>query len=140
MLVLTNKHNKEVLKTEAPSNLYSSSYNITENETWVYAFDSNAILFSLSGEASDETIENVFNENWEAKSVVGKYDISINFKTQKGWFEHHIYGDERGGGLWFEDDELTDYDGVYSLPNDVVTGIEELGFIVSEDFTNEEEK
>ena len=139
MLVLRNKLNNEELKTEAPSNLYSTSYHLAEDKTWVFAFDSNAVLFSLPGHVCESIIEDVFRKNWEAKSVVGKYDIGINPELKAGWFEHHIYGEDQGGSLWFEDDELTDYDGVYSLPNDVVTGIEELGFIVSEDFTNEEE-
>ena len=140
MLVLTNKHNKEELKTEAPSTLYSSSYNLAEDKTCVFAFESNAILFLLSGRVCDSIIEDGFRENWEAKSVVGKYDIGINPELKTGWFEHHIYGEDRGGSLWFEEDELSDYDGVYSLPKDVITGIEELGYMVSEDFTNEEEK
>jgi len=134
MLVLTNKHNSETLQTQAPSCLFSTTYNFSEDETWVYAFESDVVLFSLPGNASNEAANDAFKENWEAKSVVNKFDIGINLDTSKGWFEHHIFGDEQGGGLWFENDELIDYDGVYSLPEDVITGIKELGFIVSENF------
>ena len=139
MLVLRNKLNNEELKTEAPSNLYSTSYHLAEDKTYVFAFDSNAVLFSLSGHVCESIIEDVFRKNWEAKSVVGKYDIGIIPETKTGWFEHHIYGEDKGGGLWFRDDELIDSDGLYSLPKEVVTGIEELGFVVPKSFTDEEE-
>ena len=43
-------------------------------------------------------------------------------------FEHHEYGDEYGGGLWFESGHLTDYDGVYNLPKKVIAMCEALGF------------
>ena len=37
-------------------------------------------------------------------------------------FEHRYLGDEGGsGGLWFDgDEELTDWDGVFMLPQDVI--------------------
>ena len=49
----------------------------------------------------------------------------------RGYFEHDVHGE--GGGLWFTNGELTDYDGVYFLPKDVATAIRSLGYTVPED-------
>ena len=43
-------------------------------------------------------------------------------------FEHHEYGDEWGGGLWFEGKKLTDYDGVSELPHGVITTLKAIGY------------
>ena len=66
------------------------------------------------------------NEN---RVKVGKFEVCIDGTT--GWFEHYIYGEELGGGLWFEGKELVDYDGVYSLPDEVIKAIEMLGYDAS---------
>jgi len=75
--------------------------------------------------------------------MLKKYDVGIAEKTDngwRGWFEHHIYGEDAGGGLWFDEDGvLEEYDGVYSLPKDVIKGIEELGFEVDESLMIDEE-
>lgn len=47
------------------------------------------------------------------------------------YFEHNELGDECGGGLWFKDRELVDYDGVYMLPKEVAMKLKELGFDIS---------
>lgn len=63
----------------------------------------------------------------DIKSVVGDYDTGIIPETNRGCFEHHIHGEDAGGGLWFDEDgNLEDYDGVQILPEDVVKGIREL--------------
>jgi hypothetical protein len=70
------------------------------------------------------------------KSVqVDKWEVSIDAGAQYGFFEHDDYGE--GGGLWFEDNSLRDYDGVYELPKDVIEGIEALGF--NADYAKDEE-
>ena len=44
-------------------------------------------------------------------------------------FEHAELGDEGGsGGLWFDGTHLVDYDGVYNLPDGVITICERAGF------------
>ena len=46
-------------------------------------------------------------------------------------FEHAKLGDEGGsGGLWFDGVVLVDYDGVYSLPAEVIALCEKLGYIM----------
>ncbi len=61
----------------------------------------------------------------------GKFEIGIDEHAAYGYFEHEELGDECGGGLWFDKEGeklvLRDYDGVYSLPNDVIAAIEEMG-------------
>lgn len=65
--------------------------------------------------------------NYE-RVTVGHYEVAIDKKEQYGYFEHDELGDESGGGLWFVNNALEDYDGVYELPKDVIKGIEQLGF------------
>lgn len=45
-----------------------------------------------------------------------------------GFFEHHEYGDEWGGGLWIENGELSDYDGCGMLPKQVADAIVKMGY------------
>lgn len=66
------------------------------------------------------------NYNYDKKAIIGKWEIAIDSAEQYGWFEHDDTG--AGGGLWFESNELVDYDGVYELPLSVIEGIEKLGF------------
>lgn len=37
-------------------------------------------------------------------------------------------------GLWFNGKELVDYDGVFSLPREVVTMLKDAGYVVSEEY------
>jgi hypothetical protein len=74
------------------------------------------------------------------------YEVSVDTAAKYGYFEHHTYGDERGGGLWFEVHEsstegdagrkleLTDFDGMTYLPKQVKEALIEMGFIVDEIF------
>lgn len=61
------------------------------------------------------------------------YSIILNCNGDKsrGYFEHHVYGDERGGGLWFERKELIDYDGMSYLPKQVMEALKAAGYDVS---------
>jgi len=58
------------------------------------------------------------------------FDVCINVLGTYGYFEHHVLGEECGGGLWFEDGELVDYDGVYNLPLEVVIELENRGVLI----------
>ena len=49
-----------------------------------------------------------------------------------------MYDEETGGnewyaegGLWFDNKELTDYDGVFELPQPVINKLKELGYDTS---------
>jgi len=64
----------------------------------------------------------------------GAFLIQIDTKALYGCFEHDTRGDECAGGLWFEGNELIDYDGVACLPRKVFEGLVNHGFIVSDDF------
>jgi len=62
-----------------------------------------------------------------------KFEIWINTETKYGWFEDNIFGDENGGGLWFDEGmKLKDYDGVYFLPADVRNQLMRNNFITQE--------
>jgi hypothetical protein len=70
----------------------------------------------------------------ELKTQEGKYEITISPERERGYFEHEIYGEDAGGGLWFEGKNLVDYDGMAILPDEVIAGIRKLGYTVDKDF------
>ena len=72
--------------------------------------------------------------NFTLKTKVGKFEVQIDPEASYGWFEHDELGDECGGGLWFDQKDLMDYDGVFELPNDVIAAIKQLGFTVGDEF------
>jgi len=78
--------------------------------------------------------------NFDKKTICGKYEVQISTLDQKGYFEDESFGDEQGGGLWFEKKSLIDYDGMACLPNDVIKAVRELGFTVPREFENHTEK
>ena len=47
------------------------------------------------------------------------FEVGINLLGSYGYFENNKYGEEVGGGLWFEDGALVDYDGIFELPLEV---------------------
>lgn len=58
--------------------------------------------------------------------------VGIN-SDDYGWFE--LYDTKTGGdrwyaegGLWFENKTLTDYDGVFSLPIEIIEKLEQMGY------------
>lgn len=58
--------------------------------------------------------------------------VGINSEDY-GWFE--LYDTKTGGdrwyaegGLWFENKTLTDYDGVFSLPIEIIEKLEQMGY------------
>lgn len=65
------------------------------------------------------------------KAREGKWEVFIDPAAGRGYFEHDDFGE--GGGLWFEDQELIDYDGVFALRAEVATAIRSLGYIVDKD-------
>ena len=76
--------------------------------------------------------------SWE--EVDFRFVISMPPKVRghtasRGWFEQYSrigmnYHAE--GGLWFEGNELVDYDGIYALSSEVLDTLEENGFDVTE--------
>jgi len=62
-----------------------------------------------------------------------RFEVGIHDDRKHGWFEHNEYGDEYGGGLWFKDNELVDYDGIAGyLPAEILDVLEAEGFNVDE--------
>ncbi len=58
-------------------------------------------------------------------------DIGVEIREDgTGWFEWEVEELEEyeEGGLWFEENELVDYDGVFSLPSQLVEYLEENGY------------
>lgn len=65
-------------------------------------------------------------------------EVTVGIKSNDyGWFE--MYDVESGGedwyaegGLWIKDNQITGYDGVFSLPDPVINKLKEWGYDVSE--------
>ena len=60
--------------------------------------------------------------------------VSVNDENRRGWWQ--IDGDggrhNASGGLWFDDNrKLTDYDGIFSLPDYIGEKLKEHGYDVS---------
>lgn len=68
----------------------------------------------------------------------GKWTVFFDDDCVPCGFEHRLRGDEGGsGGLWFEGDELSDWDGVFMLPDDVIDLCETCWFFM--DIAKEDE-
>ena len=72
--------------------------------------------------------------NFDKVMKANKFEVCVDTARQYGYFEHDEWGDECGGGLWFENNALVDYDGVACLPKEVAAGLRGMGFVVSADF------
>ena len=66
------------------------------------------------------------------KHKTANFTVAVDRAANYGYFEHDEYGDECGGGLWFESKALVDYDGVGELDTEVIDKLAELGYDVSE--------
>jgi hypothetical protein len=64
----------------------------------------------------------------EIKFNTARFSGGITESTNHGWFEHNTHGDNFGGELFFDGKKLIDYDGVFALPAEIITKLEELGF------------
>lgn len=73
--------------------------------------------------------------NFTLKETTRNYEVMVDPFNKYGYFEHLIYGDARGGGLWFDsEDKLVDYDGVFFLPEQVINALLGFGYIVDDVF------
>lgn len=71
--------------------------------------------------------------NFDVKLTTKNFTVEIDTRANYGYFEHDELGDECGGGLWFADGELTDYDGVFALPSEVASILRQHGYRVDAD-------
>ncbi|NUW26992.1 hypothetical protein HUX57_09965 [Arcobacter butzleri] len=126
----------ELMPNKKYWNEFASQNNITP-------LDSNFVISKefCYEENLQKTLTDIWNEVFGSQDLVvntKNYSIGIYPDENRGWFEHYKYGDEQGGGLWFNSDkELTDYDGISSLPLEVVEAIRGLGYKVDQSFCSE---
>jgi hypothetical protein len=66
---------------------------------------------------------------------VMEYNVGWNKEVERGWFE--MYDEDSGGheyyaagGLFFNGNELIDYDGVFSLDENIIDCVKEMGAII----------
>jgi len=70
------------------------------------------------------------------------YNLYMTEDKQRGYFEHNEYGEDRGGGLWFERNEegkleLIDCDGpgsVIGIPEQIAEALIAIDIIVDADY------
>ena len=70
------------------------------------------------------------NKTYKITSFEG-FEVAISTDGKYGYFEHEELGDILGGGLWFRDGAIYDYDGVFELPVAVVNELENRGVDIS---------
>lgn len=82
------------------------------------------------------SLETSYGRVRHENDVVISVTIGYRAEDDYGWFE--IYDVKTGGdnwyadgGLWFNDEELTDYDGVFELPEFIWEYLKSKGFDVS---------
>lgn len=82
------------------------------------------------------SLETSYGRIRHENDVVISVTIGYRAEDNYGWFE--IYDVKTGGdnwyaegGLWFNDEELTDYDGVFELPEFIWEYLKKKGFDVS---------
>ena len=66
----------------------------------------------------------IYDENGHTFLSAG-WGVGIKDDKSRGWME---YDGETMGGLWFEDMVLTDYDGVFDIPKQVVALLKAHGY------------
>jgi hypothetical protein len=78
------------------------------------------------------TTENEAMHDYTETLESGNWLIKISPTTEYGYFENQDTGGE--GGLWFDGNELIDYDGVYELPKEAYSALKGAGYILGEEF------
>lgn len=65
---------------------------------------------------------------FDKREQVGDWLVEVDTVKQYGYFENQEHGGE--GGLWFKNNELVDYDGVYEIPKQVVMALQSMALNV----------
>lgn len=65
------------------------------------------------------------------KIKTANFTIQLD-RPDRGYFEHDRRGDEHAGGLWFNGNDLIDFDGVHELPKEVRDALIADGFTSTE--------
>lgn len=71
-----------------------------------------------------------YNFNVILSPYNGPGEVKIDTQSNYGYWEYP--SGEEGGGLWFENNELIDYDGAFELPKKVIIALRNHGFILDE--------
>lgn len=79
---------------------------------------------------------NVIQEGVKARIITTEnytIELDLHGKRERGYFEHNLWGDERAGGLWYDENkDLFGYDGVFELPKEVREALIADGFTSTE--------
>ena len=62
----------------------------------------------------------------------GCWIVQLSPTTEYGYFENQNTG--TSGGLWFEGNELVDYDGTFILPVNVYSALRGAGYVIGDEF------
>ena len=76
----------------------------------------------------EPTLKLLKDNGYRAKKETNNFEVVI-IDDENGYFEHLRLGDEIGGTLRFENDELVEFDGTSVLPSEVCKAINDLGLV-----------
>jgi hypothetical protein len=68
--------------------------------------------------------------NFNLNLSTERYTIEIDTAEQYGYFQCNKYGTE--GGLWFDGQRISDYDGVPELPTEVAAVLFNAGYTLDD--------
>jgi hypothetical protein len=83
--------------------------------------------------SADLSLENSFGTLDQQRNVPIQFTMGIHEDNNTGWFEFYdleTMGERwyAEGMLWFDGNEVTDYDGVFALPSEIINKLNELRF------------
>jgi hypothetical protein len=79
------------------------------------------------------SLENSFGTLARQSGIKIEFTLGIHESGNTGWFEFYDIdsGGEKWyaeGGLWFDGKDVMDFDGVFELPEEIMTKLNELGY------------
>lgn len=102
---------------------------VDNNPSYLESFKDDHDAMLLESETLDfPDVYSKYEPNYDMNVSSDNYEIRVSTNRCYGFFEHKRLGEGSAGGLWFEHNELTDYDGVFALPEEVSVALTNAGF------------
>lgn len=97
-------------------------------------------LLKINIPATPMQLEYSYKPNAEQ---LGSFESTMEFYLESGTVQNGVgfiewdipdLGRTECIGIWIENNELTDYDGLFCLPNEAINLLEQLGVVINEEF------
>jgi|APSaa5957512535_1039671.scaffolds.fasta_scaffold02513_6 hypothetical protein len=95
-----------------------------------YTLEQSRIANRKKSEDNYQRARQIVKDFDKGKTVITTDEFTVRLWStndkfrDRGSFEHNMLGEDCGGGLWFDESGLYDYDGVYALPKKVIKMLE----------------